>query len=334
MMPLARGKPSASEARRPFVKWFDASVLDGSRLADELVVSLDGADAWQARTVYVKPNFTAPVYRQGVTTSPEVLRALIDALCRLGARPVIVESDGSLESWTAEQAFEGHGVRQMERQFGIPAINLTAEATVRTTLPGRHGRPIHIELPRRLMDEPGILFSVPVLKAHAFTTVTLGLKNLWGCIPSPRRLLYHARLPEVLSGILGLWGPGWSLIDGTWAMDGFGPIYGDVFRQNVLLLSSPLLAGDLLGSRFMGIDVRSVAHLRYALEAHTLPSLTQNFAENLPKVVCRRFQPRGDLLQRVAQVVFHSRMLTQLVYLSPLATVKNRLVHIARRARD
>jgi uncharacterized protein (DUF362 family) len=281
--------------------------------------------------VYVKPNFTAPAYRPGVTTSPEVLGALVDALCRLGARPIIVESDGSLDSWTADQAFEGHGVRRLERQFGVIAVNLSREPTVRTTLPGRRGDGISIELPRRLMREPGILFSVPVLKTHAFTTVTLGLKNLWGCIPSSKRLLYHARLPEVLSGMLALWGPGWSLIDGTWAMDGFGPIHGDVFPLNVLLLTTPLLVGDILGSRFMGIDEGSVLHLQYALRMHGSPEWEADGQGDLHEVAYRRFQPRGDLLQHVAQIVFHSRALTRLVYLSPLASLKNHLVRIARR---
>jgi len=334
MTRLANGEPGRPEPRGPFAKWLQIHPPGGPRLADELVCELRGADTWQARTVYVKPNFTAPTYRQGITTSPEVLGALVEALCRLGACPVIIESDGSLSSWTADQAFDGHGVRELEGQFGVRAINLTREPTVCTRLPGGSRASIPIELPRRLIEEPGVLFSVPVLKTHAFTTVTLGLKNLWGCIPSPQRLLYHARLPEVLSGMLGLWGPGWSLIDGTWAMDGFGPIHGDVFRLNILLLSSPLLVGDILGSRFMGINEQTVPYLRYALKAQAVPPVAHDLLKDAPTAACRRFRPSGDMLQRVAQVIFHSRMLTRLVYLSPLATVKNRLVRMARGTPD
>ncbi len=320
-----------SEPRDIFVQWLKIEPAGGPPLADQLTSCLRGADSWAGQIVYVKPNFTAPAYRPGVTTSPEVLAAIIEALCRLGAWPIIIESDGSLDSWTADQAFEGHGVRRLEQQFGVPAVNLSREPSVRTLLPGRREDEIPVELPRRLMEKPGILFSVPVLKTHAFTTVTLGLKNLWGCIPSSKRLLHHARLPEVLSGMLALWGPGWSLIDGTWAMDGFGPIHGDVFPLNLLLLSAPLLVGDILGSRFMGIDERSVPYLQYALRVHGTPMFGGHREVQAPAVACRRFQAKGDLLQHVAQIIFHSRALTRLVYLSPLANLKNHLVRLARK---
>ncbi len=329
------GPPSVasaqSEPRHAFARWLRIEPAGGPLLPDELTSCLRGADSWSGRTVYVKPNFTAPAYRPGVTTSPEVLEAVVEALCILGSRPVIVESDGSLDSWTADEAFEGHGVRRLEQRFGVPAVNLSRERTVRTALPGGSGGRIEIDLPSRLMEEPGILFSVPVLKTHAFTTVTLGLKNLWGCIPSSKRLLHHAKLSEVLSGMLALWGPGWSLIDGTWAMDGFGPIRGEVFPLNVLLLTAPLLVGDILGSRFMGIDERSVFHLQYALRMHSVPAWGSDGEPTAPVAACRRFQPKGDLLQRIAQVIFHSRTLTRLAYLSPLASLKNHLVRMARK---
>jgi uncharacterized protein (DUF362 family) len=330
MTPLIDSAQSVTGTQRVFARWLRLENGDDAHLAGELAALLQGAGRWHGQRVYVKPNFTAPVYRPGVTTSPRVLAALVEALCRIEARPVIIESDGSLNSWTADEAFDSHGVRDLERRFGVVAVNLTREATVRTNLLGRRRRQISIELPRRLMNEPGILFSVPVLKTHAFTMITLGLKNLWGCIPSPQRLLYHSVLPDVLSGLLSLWGPGWSLIDGSWAMDGFGPIHGNVFPLHVLLLSSPILAGDVLASRFMGVEVESASHLRYALTQHGMPRV-----ENDPEMICpvgamRTFRPRGDLLQHLAQIVFHSQALSRLVYLSPLAHLKSRLVRAVR----
>jgi uncharacterized protein (DUF362 family) len=330
MTPLIDTPRLATSTQQVFARWLHIQNGDDARLAGELAALLGGAGRWRGQRVYVKPNFTAPIYRPGVTTSPRVLAALVEALCCLEAQPVIIESDGSLNLWTADEAFNSHGVRDLERRFGVVAVNLTRDATVRMNLPGRRGRQIPIELPRRLMDEPGILFSVPVLKTHAFTTVTLGLKNLWGCIPNPHRLLYHAVLPEVLSSMLSLWGPGWSLIDGTWAMDGFGPLHGDVFPLDTLLLSSPILAGDVLASRFMGIEAESASYLRYALTQHGMP-LVENDPEIIAEVgAMRSFRPRGDLLQHLAQIVFHSQALSRLVYLSPLAHLKSRIVRAVR----
>ena len=41
--------------------------------------------------------------------------------------------------------------------------------------------------------------SLPVLKVHAATKVSMSIKNLWGCHPDTPRLLNHKNLAEKLT---------------------------------------------------------------------------------------------------------------------------------------
>lgn len=41
---------------------------------------------------------------------------------------------------------------------------------------------VKVQLPKLLLEEIDCLISVPVLKVHVMTTVTLSTKNLWGCL--------------------------------------------------------------------------------------------------------------------------------------------------------
>src|SRR5580704_8915945 len=75
--------------------------------------------------VSIKPNLTHPIPRAGVTTSPAVLEALIRAVGSRTHNINVVESDGGSSSFTADEAFAGHGVPEMCRRYGARAINLT-----------------------------------------------------------------------------------------------------------------------------------------------------------------------------------------------------------------
>src|SRR5438309_5464016 len=66
--------------------------------------------------VFVKPNFTFPRYIPGVTTTPTLIREILGQLSETGAEVFVGESNGGYGSFTAEQAFVGHGLREMCRE--------------------------------------------------------------------------------------------------------------------------------------------------------------------------------------------------------------------------
>jgi len=81
-------------------------------------------------TVFIKPNFTYPFYKEGITTNPIVLQSLLEVLKDRASRVIVGESDGGNHSFTADQAFIGHGMREICRETGAELVNLS-------TLPSR-----------------------------------------------------------------------------------------------------------------------------------------------------------------------------------------------------
>src|SRR5688500_14282943 len=54
--------------------------------------------------VAVKPNLTFPTHRPGVTTSPAVLRTVVQLLVERSNQVFVVESDGGYGAWDCERA--------------------------------------------------------------------------------------------------------------------------------------------------------------------------------------------------------------------------------------
>ncbi|MFQ5802362.1 MAG: DUF362 domain-containing protein [Candidatus Methylomirabilales bacterium] len=284
--------------------------------------------------VAIKPNFTYPYFKPGVTTSPEVLRALVEMVAERTRDILIVESDGGLAAWTADEAFVGHKVDLLCSEYGVQVVNLSRDEAIDVDLPVPD-RAIRLGLPKALLEGIDVLISVPVLKTHAQTVVSLGLKNLWGCIPSTRRLLYHRDLNVILPALARVLQPKLSVMDGQWAMDGLGPMFGETVRLNLVIAATPLGAGELVACRVMGINLDQVPHLKSARIAGLLPTGLSLGADDPGMFVPRRrFKARRDLLQTIVHYgPFRSRALSHLLYLSPLSRLKNLVVRALRPAR-
>ena len=181
-----------------------------------------------------------------------------------------------------------------------------------------------MSLPKILLDNTDVFITIPVLKTHTQTGISLGLKNMWGCIPSTKRLLYHWALPEILANFVTLFRPAMTIIDALWAMDGLGPMYGDIIRTNSLIITANVGAGEIAGCRAMGIDYTKIKHLIVVDQLGLLPMPnTIKYNTPLEEIFSHRFKPKRDLQQILVHYgPFRSRILTYLIYLSPLSIVK------------
>src|SRR5262245_34082386 len=98
--------------------------------------------------VFIKPNFTYPFPKNGVTTTPAALEALIAVLRQTTSRITVVESNGGANAWQAEQSFAGHRLPDLAARYGIEALNLTnsPREVAKTEIAGRE---VSVELSSR-----------------------------------------------------------------------------------------------------------------------------------------------------------------------------------------
>lgn len=264
--------------------------------------------------VALKPNFTYPYYKQGVTTSPLVVRETVKVLRQYTAHIAVVETDGGYGAWQATEAFAGHGLYQLRDEFGIEIVNLNDEP--REMIAFRSGRQEqHLPLPTRLLYETDLFITMPVPKIHCMTGLTLSYKNQWGCVPDVMRLRRHYLFDDAIVAINRALKPA-VLADGTYFLDHNGPMEGDPIRMNLIIAASDAGAFDRYVSELMGFSWRRVRHLRRAVELGDMPSRLEDIHYNVSPSDARThtFRLERTLRNYIALAGFNSRFLTWFGY--------------------
>lgn len=304
---------------------YRAYITKISNIHDDIITSLEFIK-WKDSirndtTVFIKPNFTYPFYKEGVTTNPLVLKEFLTILNERAGRVIVGESNGANHSFTADQAFEGHGMYELCKDVGVDLVNLS-------TLPSRYiedtiqGKQVKVQVPNLLIDEIDCFISLPVLKVHANTTISLSMKNLWGCYPDSMRCLHHKYLSRKLTLLTKVLNPKIILIDGTFALNGHGPMYGDAVKANLLVAANNPVIADSLGTSIMGIPVSTIEHIVIA-EKEGLGTTNLDavqFNDNWKKYQMQ-FQVNRTIIDRLSMILFNSECIAKVVMDSPLTPI-------------
>ncbi len=285
-------------------------------------------------TVFIKPNFTFPYYKEGITTSPQIIEYFLEILKERADNVIIGESDGGNDSFKADDAFKGHDMYRICKDTGTELVNLS-------NLPSRFveeeivGKKVKVELPQLLLDDVDCFISLPVLKVHVMTNVTLSMKNLWGCHPDSMRCLQHKNLSEKLTLITKSLNPKIVLMDGLYALDGHGPMYGDPKKLDLIFASNNPVVNDSLGTHVMGLPIESVDHI---IKAEKEGLGTTNLKEIHINDSWEQFQTQFDLnktlIDKLNTPLFKSKTLAKLAYASPITPLIYKFVRFLRNEKE
>lgn len=271
--------------------------------------------------VLVKPNFTFPMHSYGITTTPGFLRALLEVLKEKACEVVVAESDGGNNSFKAEDAFKNHGMYAICRETNSYLVNLSREPWV--TVEGNIlGRDVMVKLPYLLTKGVDCVISVPVLKVHVMTTISVSVKNLWGCYPDTMRCVQHQNIDRKLALIIKSLPPTLAVVDGTYALNRHAPLYGDVVDTDLTIIADNLLVADALGCRVMGLKPENARHLA-TCEKVGLGTLRMNGGVEIGgwfpyRCYNNKFTIERTIIDKVSWFLFHSDFLSRLVMQSPL----------------
>jgi uncharacterized protein (DUF362 family) len=314
-----------------------ASKVNG-KLKDKLLEGLEFI-RWKEyvkkdSVTFVKPNFTFPYYRKGVTTSPELLKYFLEILKDRCSNVIMGESDGGNHSFKAEEAFKGHGMYEICKEVGAKLVSLS-ELPSKYIAAKVQGKKVKVQLPKMLLKEVDCFVSVPVLKVHVITGVSLGLKNLWGCYPDTMRSLCHQNLDCKLALMAKILNPKITVVDGTYALDGHGPMFGDPVNMDLILLSNNVVVADTLGTAIMGIPLKRAKHIVVAEKEGIGVTNLENVRMNTYwKKYRREFQVRKTLLDRASSLLFYSDIAARLIIASPLTPLIYNVAGILRSSEE
>jgi len=210
----------------------------------------------RAGMVLIKPNLVAmpPSPQAGACTSAVVCQALADLVSEAGGQPVIAES--SSRGVDTEQVMEMMGYSRL-RQQGYEIVDLKRTKTVRVPVPA--GRVLDEVTTYELALDAAAIISVPVMKTHDQTDVSLSLKNLKGLVTdAEKRRIHQLGVFEGTCDLAGLFRPAFAVVDGIMTQEGLGPVYGLPVRMGLLLAGRDLLAVDAVASRVMGFNPQEI----------------------------------------------------------------------------
>ena len=240
-----------------------ASVTAAVRRAVALAGGLERAVP-VGRLALIKPNLVAPPPDPlcGACTSALVCRALADLVIERGARAVIAES--SSRGVDTEAVMKTMGFTRL-RELGYEVVDLKRTPTVRVPVPG--GRVLSEVVTFELAMQADAILSVPVMKTHDQTDVSLSLKNLKGLVTdAEKRRIHQLGVFEGVADLATLFRPTFALVDGIHAQEGLGPVYGLPVEMGLVAAGYDLLATDAVVSQVMGFDPAEIPLLRVAAE--------------------------------------------------------------------
>ena len=211
------------------------------------------------KTVVIKPNLCYYWdWSTGYTTDPRVVAALIDLTREWYGDDVeikIAEADAS--AMRTRHVFPVLGYEKLAREKSVKLVNLSNEVLEdRTVKVG--GRQISVKVPELLLKSD-LFVNVPKLKVMRATTITCAMKNIFGCIGEPKKIVYHAMLDEAIVGMNLLLRPQLTIVDGLVAL-GSRPV-----KLGLLLAGTDTFSVDWIASQIMGYDPSDIRFLKLAM---------------------------------------------------------------------
>ncbi|MGM9521183.1 MAG: DUF362 domain-containing protein [Oscillospiraceae bacterium] len=224
--------------------------------------------------ILIKPNLLyAKRPEFAVTTHYSLIAAVIRALRELGAENITVaDSSGGL--YNAEHMNAVYSSCGLKRPGIEEYLNHDFTFAARHTQEGFAVKSFNLITPVLNAD---YIINLPKLKTHAMTTVSAGVKNLFGTIPGLQKPDMHCRFPELpafarmLCELALTVKPDVTIIDAVDSMEGNGPGGGTVKHTGITLSSRDVFALDAAAVGFMGLEPLRIPHLMAARDMGLYP---------------------------------------------------------------
>lgn len=223
--------------------------------------------------ILIKPNLVAwdfelPYPPFGVITTSELLFALVEILYERGFRNLTIgEAPLNVPKTMGREIFKKLGYEKLKDKYGVELVDFNEDKFEKVEFDF-----FSLSLAQKALEADKII-NMPVLKTHNQAKVSLGLKNLKGCLNRQSKMRCHSRdvdLNYMFPYIIEKLPVTLTIIDGVFTLAKGPGHFGKAYRKNLIIASKNALACDVVGAELMGYKAGEVEHLKFFAGRHGL----------------------------------------------------------------
>ncbi|WP_096620637.1 DUF362 domain-containing protein [Calothrix sp. NIES-3974] len=238
----------STQPSQPLVSLIRATSYESDRLGESLenlLQPLGGMSAFvqPGDRVLLKPNLlTGARPGKECTTRPEVVREVAKMVMAVGGKPFLGDSPAF---GSAKGVAIASGYQPVLDELNLPVVEFHGK---RYQTAGDEFN--HLLVCKEAM-EADVVINLPKVKSHVQLVLTMGVKNLFGCVPGKMKAWWHMeagknqeRFADMLVETARTINPDLTIIDGIIGHEGNGPSNGEPRRLGVLGASTDVFALD------------------------------------------------------------------------------------------
>jgi uncharacterized protein (DUF362 family)/Pyruvate/2-oxoacid:ferredoxin oxidoreductase delta subunit len=221
----------------------------------------------EGKKVLIKPNvLRGTEVHEGVTTHPEVLRAVVEKVEAMRPASIVVGDNPGVFSYGQNEAsFKKTGLMEAAKGYYQNIGNDSQPVNFNSDFMATVGI-------SKAVLEADILISLPKFKTHGLTVITGAIKNSYGFLPGAQKASLHKaagnpkRFQEMLVDVFRLRVPDLFIVDAVVGMEGNGPASPDLRDIGLILASDNAVSLDAVIAFMMGCDPGNLRFLQKAKE--------------------------------------------------------------------
>jgi uncharacterized protein (DUF362 family) len=236
------------QTQKPSVSLIQATSYESEALRTSLITLLEplgGISAFvkPGDRVLLKPNLlTGARPTKECTTRRELVYEVAQMVIEAGGKPFLGDSPAF---GSAKGVAEANGYLPLLEELHIPIVEFHGKRyqTVNEDFN-------HLRLCKEVM-EADVVINLPKVKSHVQLTLTMGVKNLFGCVPGKMKAWWHMeagkdanRFGEMLVETARAINPNLTILDGIIGHEGNGPSGGEPRDLGILAAAADVFALD------------------------------------------------------------------------------------------
>jgi uncharacterized protein (DUF362 family) len=219
----------------------------------------------RGNTIILKPNLVDYIAGNAINTDPVLVAAAAECFRSLGAKEIVV-AEGPGHQRDTQLVLSESGYAPILRDNRLRFVDLNRDELVRVRLGATYTRLKCLWLPKTVVAAD-FLVSMPKVKTHHWSGVTLSMKNMFGVVPGsrygwPKNILHWHGIQQSILDVCATVPINFVIADAIMAMEGNGPLNGTPRPLGKLVLADDPVAADATCARLMGLEPDRVVHIR------------------------------------------------------------------------